>query len=94
MNGKLIDGVYHYAPEWLEEFHRRGREHGDAGFIPVSFDGKYMKYEGYGTIESPCTELHYMTMIYNPLFDGPLERGSNAPNELYFSFEIMDFGKL
>lgn len=94
MVGKLIDGIYHYDPQWLEDFHKRGREFGDAGIIPVSFDGKYMKYECYGTIDNPCKELHYLTMIYDPIWDGPLEaeEPKHGPTSTY-EFIILDFGE-
>ena len=70
---EIKSGVFEffYNKDDYNNFHKNGKENGDVGFILKERDylGKFTKYEGYGTIESPNKDLNYITIKYSKFFD-------------------------
>lgn len=70
---EIKSGVFEffYNEDDYNNFHKNGKENGDVGFILKERDywGKFTKYEGYGTIESPNKDLNYITIQYSKFFD-------------------------
>lgn len=63
-----------YKEDKLKEWHERGEEHGDCGFrlLYINYATGFYHYEGYGTIESPCTELRTISIQHSPAMDGEI----------------------
>lgn len=62
---------FNYDPQEMDQWEKRGIEKGDAGHILMEKDGDRLIFHSFGTIDGPCTTKVQMTLIHNPLFDGP-----------------------
>lgn len=62
-----------YPKEYVEKFHAIGTSTGDSGHMPVCkfIKGKhqFISFACYGTIEHPRTEMSFLTLIPNKVFD-------------------------
>lgn len=80
---------YYYDLSELKEWLKRGREDGDVGMIITKFDGKFMTYRGFGTIEHPVKDLCTITQVYLPEFDDI----KPEPSSHSYKFQILDLSK-
>lgn len=67
----LVQGgvIFHYKFKELREFLKRGREHGDVGWLLLEKINGFVIYRGFGTIENPIKELFTISMQYNAALD-------------------------
>jgi len=80
-----------YDKQEYEDFHAYGKEHGNNGGILVEKDYNtlFSKYEWYGTIESPCKSLNYVSIECDPTYDGNFGSPEETMESFYKKYEPL-----
>ena len=91
---------YHYKASDLFDFVRNGKEHGNVGFILTKREDNLLTYRGFGTIESPFTDIITITTVHFPSIDGvmPTDEERLVPPKSLFTnsdreMKFLDFSK-
>ena len=79
-----------YSFSFLRKFISEGRLHGSVGMLLIKKEGNRYTYTGYGTIENPCKERFYLTMISNPAFD---DNKTDFKTSGSYTFMLLDLNK-